>query len=469
MYYCNQYENALNTVRETIKRYNMISAGDNIVVGVSGGVDSVLLLHFLMDLRDEMNFNISVAHVNHKIRVGDAERDQHFVEELCRKNNIPCKSLVINVHEEAKNRGLSEEEAGREIRYDFFRTLAGPHGKIATAHNLDDNVETVVMRFMRGTSITGLGGIPYVRGNIIRPILGIPKSEIRSIAAQSGIKFYEDYTNSENNYTRNKIRNILIPKIENDFNTNFKRTLSQNIDSYREDSQYLDELAEYELKKIFSGTEEKLSCSISDFNSLPMPIRRRVIVKVVKILSDDEQFELPCNVVRIIADIGNIANGGHVSLKDGFRVIKKNENIVFESFEKPNVNKNNETILKMTDIGKSVNLGSCVISIDEINSNDKIKNLPGCFYIPYDKYKEYCDESSLVVRTRKAGDRFRIDSSMHKKISDMMNYFKIPKDERDNELIMQMGNEIVWMLGYQGTRWTNRTGKFVRFLLKSNM
>lgn len=171
-----------NKVLSTIKDYNLIGENDNIVVGVSGGPDSMALLYVLLEIRDLINFNIYIAHVNHGVRGEDAKADQLFVEGMAKKLGLPYYTKNVNMVEYGKEKGISSEEAGRELRYGFFREileLVGG-GKIAVAHNMNDQAETLIMRFLRGTGIDGLKGMDFVIKDIIRPILGISRKEIET-------------------------------------------------------------------------------------------------------------------------------------------------------------------------------------------------------------------------------------------------------------------------------------------------
>ena len=177
-------------VLKTIKKYNLIQEGEEIVIGLSGGPDSMALLYVLLDIREEIDFNIHIAHVNHGIRGKDALADEKFVEKLAKKINLPYYSKTVNMDKYAKEQGISSEEAGRKLRYGFFREilfkLGG--GKIAVAHNKNDQAETLIMRFFRGTGIDGLKGMEYKNGDIIRPILGIERKEIEKYLLDRNIE-----------------------------------------------------------------------------------------------------------------------------------------------------------------------------------------------------------------------------------------------------------------------------------------
>ena len=178
-----------NNIRDII--YNtavnggMISQEDTIVVGVSGGADSMCLLHFLLSVRNELNLNIIVAHINHNLRGKEALRDQSFVESTCKALNVECRVLSADINKISAETGKSSEECGRKIRYEFFNSLAEKNGKIATAHTLSDNSETILFNIARGTGLKGITGIPRTRENIIRPIIDITRQQVEEYCREN--------------------------------------------------------------------------------------------------------------------------------------------------------------------------------------------------------------------------------------------------------------------------------------------
>ena len=204
--------NVINKVKQTIKRYDLIKEGDSVLVGLSGGADSVALCHIL----HTMGINIVAAHLNHNIRGEEAKRDEEFAKTFAKKLGVRFVSKSVNVRELAKNTGMSDEMAGREARYAFFDDVCKSYGltKIATAHNRNDRAETILMNLMRGSTMSGLSGIPYKRDNIIRPILDLTRAEIESYCDSMGLLYVTDSTNAADDYTRNKIRHKLLPLIE---------------------------------------------------------------------------------------------------------------------------------------------------------------------------------------------------------------------------------------------------------------
>ena len=207
-------------VEKFIRKYNMLQSGDCVIAGVSGGADSVCMLLILHELSESMGFSVRAVHLNHMIRGDEADRDEAFVAELCDRINVPLKSFRRNVPEIAAEEGLSSEEAGRKIRYQLFEEAADDAQKefkrvrIAVAHNRDDLAETVIFNMARGSSLKGLTGIRPVRDDIIRPILFAGRNEIEDYLAEKGESYCTDSTNLGDDYSRNRIRHVIIPALK---------------------------------------------------------------------------------------------------------------------------------------------------------------------------------------------------------------------------------------------------------------
>lgn len=238
-------------VQKTIKQHNLIHTGDRILVALSGGADSVCLLDCLQKLSDELGISLSVAHVHHGLRGQDADDDELFVQRLCGERDIPLYVKRVDVRALAAETKTGLEEAGRNARYTFFKELKEEYGfdKVATAHHSGDNIETVLMRLMRGTGPLGLGGIPYVNQNIIRPLLDVSRQEIEDYCKAQNLSFRTDLSNFETNYTRNKVRHELIPLIEEKFNPEFKNSFGEQIRLYASCGAYIKDEAEKLMQK----------------------------------------------------------------------------------------------------------------------------------------------------------------------------------------------------------------------------
>ena len=253
-------------VLNTIIKYNMIQDSDKVVIGVSGGPDSMTLLNVLNNLREKLNIKIFVAHINHMIRE-EADSETEYVKQFCEKIKVECFVKRIKVEEVAKKLKIGTEEAGRNIRYDFFDEVAEKVGanKIATAHNSNDNAETVLMNILRGTSIAGLKGIEKIRdGKYIRPLIECSRDKIEEYCAIENLDPKYDKTNNENIWTRNKIRNLLIPYLQKEFNPSIIDGINRLSTIATEYEQFLNKIVEnkYQELLIYASDEQKTDTNL---------------------------------------------------------------------------------------------------------------------------------------------------------------------------------------------------------------
>lgn len=238
-------------VTQTIKKHNMLEPGDTVGVGVSGGADSVALLHFLVNNKDLLGFeSVTAVHVNHLIRGEEAERDADFTKEVCKNLGVPCKVVTVDVPGESEKTGESIETCARRLRYEIFESFG--FRKFATAHNLNDRMETFFFNLARGASISGLLSIPYVRNSYIRPLLDVTREEIEKYLQENGLTHITDSTNSCDDYTRNKIRHNLIPQMF-ELNPSFDKAFLKCEESLEITNGYLKREAESLVKTCRDG------------------------------------------------------------------------------------------------------------------------------------------------------------------------------------------------------------------------
>ena len=292
-------------VLKTIKKYELIKNGDNVVIGVSGGPDSMALLNVLMNLKQNsnINFEIYVAHVNHMIRE-EADSETEYVKEFCDKNGIQCYVKKEKVEKLAKNNKIGTEEAGRKLRYEFFEEVAKKvnGSKVATAHNANDNAETVLMNIIRGSSTSGLKGIEAIRDNYyIRPLIEVTRSEIEEYCEKEKLNPKYDKSNKENIYTRNKVRNLLIPFIEKEFNPQIISSINRLSKIATSENEFLDKVVQesYEKAKMDEALGNKhlegkntIIISLKEFNKLDLVIKNRLVLYTInKLLGTSQNIE----------------------------------------------------------------------------------------------------------------------------------------------------------------------------------
>ena len=322
-------------VLETIKKYNLIKDGDRLVLGVSGGPDSIAMLNILNDIKNDkkqhMNFDIIVAHVNHMIRE-EAIEDQKFVENFCKKIGDTFYAKSIDVQKIANNKKIGTEEAGRVVRYEFFDEILEKtkSNKIAIAHNKNDRAETIIMNTLRGSGISGLKGIEPKRGKYIRPLIECERTEIEKYCEQNKLEPRIDKTNFENIYTRNKIRNIVIPYIKEEFNPNIVNTLERLSQLICEEEEYI----ENQVEKIYNSIlieekEEQIILDIKEFNKQEKVIKSRILLyTITKLFGNSKNIE-KVHIEDIIKLCENNIGNKYLTPNKKIKILVKNQKIYF--------------------------------------------------------------------------------------------------------------------------------------------
>ena len=323
-------------VIETIKKYNLIQNGDKIVLGVSGGPDSISMLNILNELRNDkllqIDFDIIVAHINHMIRE-EAKEDELFVKEFCKRIGVEFYSKSIDVQEIANNKKIGSEEAGRIIRYEFFDEVLEKtnSNKIAIAHNKNDKIETIIMNMLRGSGISGLKGIEPIKNNkYIRPLIECERTEIEDYCKEQGIDARIDKTNQENIYTRNKIRNIVIPYIKEEFNPNIISTLNRLSDLVKEEDEYIEKIVMEEYEKIIvNENENDIILDLKQFNKLEKVIKSRLLIYTIsKTIGSAKGIE-KIHIEDVIKLCENNIGNKYLTPNKNIKILVKNHKIYF--------------------------------------------------------------------------------------------------------------------------------------------
>ncbi len=320
-------------ILKTIKKYNLIKDGDKIVVGVSGGPDSITLLDLLLKLKNQniIKFDIVVCHINHMIRE-EATSDEGYVKEYCNKNNIECFVKRAEVEEIAKQNKMGTEETGRKIRYDFFYEILEKtkSNKIATAHNANDNAETVLMNIIRGCGTSGLKGIEANNKQIIRPLIECSRKEIEEYCKQNNLNPRIDKTNFENDYTRNKIRNMLIPYIQENFNPNIVEGINRLSSLSKQENDYLEkETQKAYISIVEEITNTSISLDLKKFNSLEKVIKSRVVLYTINELFKTKNGIEKKHIEDIIKLCSNNIGNKYLIPNKKMKILVKNKKIFF--------------------------------------------------------------------------------------------------------------------------------------------
>ncbi len=327
--------NLEDKVLKTIKKYNLINPKDKLVLGVSGGPDSICMLEILDKIRKNpklnLNFEITVAHVNHLIRK-EAKEDEEYVKEYCNKRNIKFYSESIDILKIANNKKVGTEEAGRVERYKYFDKILKEtnSNKIAIAHNKNDKIETIIMHILRGSGISGLIGIKPKNNQYIRPLIEIERWEIEEYCQKNNLNPRIDKTNFENIYTRNKIRNIVLPYIKKEFNPNIIETIDRLSNLVKEEEEYLQKQVEKTYTEIREKEiKEEIILNLKKFNSQEKVIKSRIIIyTITRIFGNCKGIE-QIHIEDIIKLCSNNIGNKYLTPNKNLKVLIKNGQIHF--------------------------------------------------------------------------------------------------------------------------------------------
>lgn len=417
--------------------YNMLSPGDTVIVGLSGGADSVCLLHSLNFLKCELSLNLTAVHINHGIRGDEAKRDAEFSRNICKNLGIPFELFEYDCPGIAEKSGESVEECGRRLRYEAFSETAKKHGaqKIATAHNANDNAETVLFNITRGSALKGASGIPPVRGNIIRPILFASRTEIEDFCKCNSLEYITDSTNLSDDYTRNRIRHRVLPEL-----------LALNpsgIEAFERFSRAAAVTSDYlnlEAKKAIN--DSKLSKNEYDRRKL-LKLHPAVLNEVLFLLIRDFCGVSP-SFERISEASDVIKRGGKVQLFSDCFFKTTEIGVVFYNIS-PKENREKPSWVSLDDIAFDGNFGEFHVKIEKYtNSSKKINRFVLDNLIDYDKIV-----GIPVLRTRAEGDTFSFSKrKVTKSLKKLFNEAKIPPEERAFIPLISDDRGVVWIKGF---------------------
>lgn len=431
----------------------MISNGDIIVVGVSGGADSVALLYALNSLKKTYNIDLICAHLNHGIRDGEAIRDMEYVKSLSLKLNIKCFFKSISIPEISKQQKISEELCGRNERYKFFQEIACKCNatKIAVAHNKNDSVETVLIKLSRGCSLNGLRGISPVNNNIIRPLIQTERTEIEKYLKDNNINYMTDSTNLENVYTRNIIRNKIIPELQN-INPGFISTVFNNSTCIAVDDDYIEQQASKYYKKCVQTINNCVVVDLNVIQDLHNSLKNRIILYAISLLKGSK-INIESKHINILTNIGK--TGKRIDISSDIKarteygkliLCTEHPDFVEYEFEA-------ETDKEYFISGKSIKLQ--IIDHTELRKNG--------MYISADNI------SNITIRNRRDGDEF-VPSGMnsHKKLSRYFIDAKIPECIRNSTPLLCVNGEIAAVIGYRISNKymvNNKTNKILKIIV----
>ncbi|WP_411169481.1 tRNA lysidine(34) synthetase TilS [Clostridium sp. MB05] len=456
----------INKVKDFILQNNLIEKNDKVLVALSGGPDSVCLLHVLYKIKDSLNIEIGAAHVNHMLRGEEALKDEAYAESLCKKMGIQFYSTRVDINSIAKEKNISHEMAGRDERYKFFNDIKYTHNysKIAVAHNSNDQAETVLMNMMRGTGIEGLCGIRSKRNNgIIRPILCLSRSEIENYCKENNLNPRIDKTNLEKIYSRNKVRLDILPYMQENFNEDIIDTINRMSRLLQIDNDFIEKQCNNSYKK-YCITKNKFIVISKDAFLLDKAILTRLIKKsFIEFTGKHNNFEMK-HIYEVI-DLSKNTTNKKIDLPNGIMaeniygdIYLKNKEYNHEKYE------DIEALINKDKLDKySFDYNNCKVHFEVIKDKNNIEfsNNVLIKYFDYDNIKE-----GLVIRKRKNGDKITpLGMKGNKKLKDIFIDLKVPVELRDQIPILCFDDEIAWIVGYKVSdkfKITNETKKIIK-------
>lgn len=439
----------------------MLSPNDNILIALSGGPDSVCLTIILDKLRDNFNLSLSAIYINHGLRPDEIDKEESSCRRLCDTLGINFYTDSIDVKGYAEMKRMNLQASARELRYqvlhDYARRIDA--NRIALGHNADDQVETILMRLIRGTGRKGLLGIPPVRGRIIRPLIEIERREIEDflLSQSPPVEFMIDSSNLKTDYLRNWIRIKIIPELKSQ-NPNLIETVSRSSIILSEEDAYLDMLTSKAMLRLVSKRDdESVELFLLPLECLDRPIMRRVIIKAISEIIPFKGVDF-VHIEDIIKLIRDGKSGDLVTLPDGLRVIKKYSTLLIS------IKGRAEVQSRPLNVPEELYLNEINAVIRTNLSLELDKNGDG-------KRKAIFDLDTLKlplqVRKRREGDYFCPlgMGGKKKKLQDFFVDEKIPRDERDSIPIVVSDNDIIWVAGYRMDERFKPTEKTKRFLI----
>ncbi|NLB37098.1 MAG: tRNA lysidine(34) synthetase TilS [Clostridiales bacterium] len=419
-------------VISTIDKYKMLENCSCVIVAVSGGADSVALLSILNCLKSRYGIRVIAAHVNHCLRGEESDRDESFVRDFCNKNSIELHVLRKDIKKLAKQTGLGLEECGRNIRYEFFNSIS--YGAlVATAHTLNDRVETMLFNLSRGSTLRGLCSIPAVRGNIIRPLIDCSREEIEEYCSNNKIQYVTDSTNTNTEFARNRIRHNVVSELKK-INPALEAAVLRCITSISEDEDFLSITAE----KLVTDSQRNDTFNINSIKNAHPSIRKRAIAQIIK---DKTGKVSPKYQVEHVESL--LFTGGKTQVITGAYLEVKGDTLSFPKDE----NKGEKWCLNVTGELLEFPYGTArfkVVNKKDLEYTKKINKdiLDNCF--DYDRIN-----GKLHFRSRIEGDKVKLSGRGYtKSLRKLFNEYHVPVYERNKIAILADDSGILWIEGF---------------------
>lgn len=445
----------LHKVIAYIQQKQLLSQGDRIVAGVSGGADSICLLHVLLQLRREYDLTLQVVHINHGLRGEEAERDERFVREFCASKEIACSCFYYDVRKIAKEEGMSEEEAGRKVRYEAFLEYCREHrcNKLAIAHNKNDNAETFLFHLFRGSGITGLSGMESSRTlqpdasavTLIRPLLCVTREEIEEYLAGENLAYIIDSSNLTDKYSRNRIRNRILNYASKEINVQSVGNIIEAANTLKDINEYLTENIMQRYDMLVREEERSFRISSEELKQEHIVIQKGLVRRILEKLAGRKK-DLEAKHVEAVLSLTAKQVGKQMHLPYDIIAEREYNDIIFYREAAPKTAKEHLSPAELRIPGRTL-LPQRGIAVETVIIDyKKNETIPKSHYTKWFDYDKI--ENAVQIRTRKEGDYIQINAlGGRKKLKDYFIDHKIPREDRDNQLLITDGSHIMWIPG----------------------
>lgn len=423
----------LEEVYRYIKNNKMTEPGDTVLVGLSGGADSVCLLYVLSCLRERLGIRLHAVHVHHGIRGEEADRDAAYAESICADLNVSYDEVHYDIPAMAKERHLTEEEAGRIARYECFESWvsSGRAQKIAVAHNKNDNAETILFNLLRGSGVRGLSGMQPVRGNIIRPLLAVERKDIEAFIDSVGIRYCTDSTNLSEDYTRNRIRRNILAYAVSEINEGAVENIVQAGSRLAEAEEYLSHEAERIFDNIADIKTGQIIIDNGILRELPPIMRKYLVMHAFEKLCGRRK-DITMRHIESAAAMADKDTGHILNLPYGMTAVRSYEKLILRNcLYEPDSSGFSAENVKMRMLKR-----------------EKGQIIPQNMYTKWFDYDKI--SNTVEVRTRRTGDVIEVLPGGHKKtVARYMIDNRIPAEKRDKILLLADNENIIWIIGYR--------------------
>lgn len=423
----------IRTVQQCITVNSLLNSGEHVILAVSGGIDSMVLMDIFSKLQKPFRLKLAVAHVNYQLRGKESDKDEQFVKDAGERYHLPLYIKRIDTGRLALKRKRSIQETARDLRYSFFETLKKKlkAGTIATAHHSGDNTETVLFNLLRGSGIDGLAGIPMKRDSIIRPLLCADRKDIIAYAKANNIKFRNDSSNAKNDYTRNFLRNIVIPVLQKRINPSLNDSIRNTSTVIRSVSDYLTKETDRAFQKVLITN----GIAIKPFQHYHQVIQQSVIHRLLIDLDIEPAF----SKIAAVQQLQERQKGSVVQLQKKWMAERLSDRIIFKNA------KSDRPLKELILPGEGTySAGTFVLTVTKSDIPDNKKQL--------NPSEEYVDAEKvtfpLTVRRWKSGDYFHpIGMKGKKKLSDFFSGLKLSQDEKKETPVFECDGKIMWVAG----------------------